>query len=88
MAVEDAMCISEVLGSGATAADVPQRLELYESIRKERAEWARDQARINAMNEDVRPPSKYCNVKQKGARSKLLTRSLSQGWLRDAEGLS
>lgn len=58
MAIEDAMSISEVLGSGTTGADVPERLKLYENIRKERVEWARDQARINAMDEDVRPASK------------------------------
>lgn len=55
MAIEDAMSLVEVL---QMPSDVPRQLRMFEEIRKERVEWARDQARINAMNEDVRPPSK------------------------------
>lgn len=59
MAIEDAISISEVLRNVDGQAKIPERLRLYEDIRKERAEWARDQTRINAMNEDVRPASEF-----------------------------
>lgn len=59
MAIEDAISVSEVLRGVDSPTEISDRLRLYENIRKERAEWARDQTRINAMNEDVRPPSEY-----------------------------
>lgn len=78
MAIEDAISISEVLGPCTSAAQVPERLKLYQDIRKERAEWARDQARINAMDEDVRPPSK-CRGMLDLRRDRVLIDCLAQG---------
>ena len=86
MAIEDSMSITEVLDAGATPENVPERLKLYEAIRKERAEWARDQARINAMNEDVRPPSKLTRLSETMLQT-MLTLHLSQGRICDAQSL-
>lgn len=45
-AVEDAVALGVVLEEGITAAEVPDRLKLYESIRKERAESIQHYSRI------------------------------------------
>ena len=55
MAIEDAASVAQLLPEGTTAAEVPDRLKLYESVRHERASWVQQQTRDNALDEDKRP---------------------------------
>ena len=63
MAIEDAASIAQVLSESTTAAEVPDRLKLYEGIRHERASWVQDQTRINGLDEDKRPAGE-CSYNQ------------------------
>ena len=58
MAIEDAASAAQMLPEGTSNAEVPSRLELYESVRRERASWVQEQTRINGLDEDKRPASK------------------------------
>lgn len=57
MAIEDAASIAQLLPADTDRLDVPDRLRLYNDIRKERVEWVQDQSRINGRNEETRPAS-------------------------------
>lgn len=59
MAIEDAASIVQLLPVNTAASEVPDRLKLYERIRHERVTWIQEQTRINGLDEDKRPESKY-----------------------------
>ena len=58
MAIEDAASIGQLLSEGTPVADIPDRLQLYERVRHERASWVQEQTRINGLDEDKRPAVK------------------------------
>ena len=58
MAIEDAGSIGQLLPETTAAADIPDRLQLYEQVRHERASFVQEQTRINGLNEDKRPAAK------------------------------
>ena len=58
MAIEDAGSVGQLLPANTPAADIPDRLQLYERIRHERVSWVQEQTRINGMDEDKRPAAK------------------------------
>jgi 2-polyprenyl-6-methoxyphenol hydroxylase-like FAD-dependent oxidoreductase len=62
MAVEDAASVAQLLPEGTTAAEVPDRLKLYERVRHERASWVQQQTRDNALDEDKRPAGKCLRI--------------------------
>lgn len=58
VAIEDAASAAQLLPQDTPASDVPDRLQLYERVRHERASWIQEQTRINALDEDKRPAVK------------------------------
>lgn len=58
MAIEDAASIGQILAPDTPAAEIPDRLKLYERVRHERASWVQEQTRINGLDEDKRPAVK------------------------------
>jgi 2-polyprenyl-6-methoxyphenol hydroxylase-like FAD-dependent oxidoreductase len=58
MAIEDAASIAQLLPEHTPAVDIPDRVQLYEQVRHERASFVQEQTRINGLNEDKRPAAK------------------------------
>ena len=69
MAIEDAASIAQLLPADTDRLDVPDRLCLYNDIRKERVEWVQEQSRNNGMNENTRPASESFHPQPTGCIS-------------------
>ena len=78
MAIEDAVSIAQLLPESTSASEVPDRLKLYESIRHERATHVQEQTRINGLDEDKRPASRFFE-NDHGNRAPSLYHIVDQG---------